>query len=71
MSKVTIKPETVYCHNTDYVRGVKDLGTFGGNNKWNLEIKDEDGCWMDVQWMDVYRMEKILARPESLTKYPE
>lgn len=71
MNSVSIKPETVYCYNTDFVRGVKDTSTFGGPNKWNLEIKDRDGRWTSVQWMEVTTMERILAHPESLTRYPE
>jgi len=71
MSKVVIKEETVYCYNTDVIRATKDTGTFGGPNQWHLEMKDRNGEWDTVQWMHVDSVERLLARPEPLTRYQE
>jgi len=41
------------------LKAEKDTNDFGGPNMWRLHIKNRDGRWESVQWMDVYRMQKL------------
>lgn len=69
MAKIKIKPETVYSIDANNIRATKDTGTFGGRNKWHLEVRCADGEWDDIQWMDVGSVERILG--VKLTRYEE
>jgi len=42
-----------------HVRAVKDQHTFGGCNKWYLHLKDTDGYYRQIQWMDVSRIQEF------------
>ena len=48
------------------LKAVKDTGTFGGPNMWNLHVKNTNGWWESVQWMGVYSIQKFFK-----TKLPE
>lgn len=69
MAKIKIKPEAVYSKDTDNIRAVKDISTFGGRNMWNLEVRRADGIWESVQWMNADSIEPILG--VELTRYEE
>mgnify|MGYP007097513368 CR=1 FL=1 len=38
---------------------VKSSSDFGGPNMWDLKIKNKDGWWEDVQWMNVNRIQQF------------
>jgi hypothetical protein len=38
---------------------VKNSSDFGGPNMWDLKVKNKDGWWEDVQWMDVNRIQQF------------
>ena len=43
----------------DNLKAVKDTGTFGGVNMWNLYVKTVKGHWDSVQWMSVGNIQKF------------
>lgn len=51
------------------LRAVKDTRDFGGPNKWHLEVKDIDGWFRNVQWMDVSNIQPFFKTP--LPRYEE
>ena len=51
------------------LKAVKDRGTFGGPNMWNLYIKTKLGYWDQVQWMSVDNIQKFFDT--KLPKYKE
>ncbi len=57
------------------LRADKDTGDFGGPNMWSLQVKDKNGRWESVQWMNVYRIQQFfntklpVYREISSTKY--
>jgi hypothetical protein len=51
-----IKPEAIQEGN---LAAVKCTSDFGGPNQWNLKIKTSMGYWEDVQWMNVYSIQKF------------
>ena len=42
-----------------HVRAVKSQDTFGGCNKWYLHLKDIDGYFRQIQWMDVDNIQQF------------
>jgi hypothetical protein len=51
------------------LKAEKDTGTFGGVNMWRLYVKTTNGCWEDVQWMDVSNIQKFFKK--RLPRYTE
>lgn len=57
------------------LKAEKDTGDFGGPNMWRLHVKNRDGWFENVQWMDVYRIQKFFTtklpvyKEVSSTKY--
>lgn len=45
----------------------KDTGTQSGPNMWHLHVKDAEGSWVRVQWIDVRKAERIMGF--SLPRY--
>jgi len=43
------------------LKAAKDTGDFGGPNMWRLYVKNIRGLWESVQWMDVYRIQKLFT----------
>jgi hypothetical protein len=41
------------------LKAEKDTGDFGGPNMWRLHVKNISGLWESVQWMNVYRIQKL------------
>lgn len=39
----------------------KDTRTFGGPNMWHLHVRDADGSWRQVQWMNASDAERIMG----------
>jgi len=38
---------------------VKSSNDFGGPNMWEFKVKNKDGWWEDVQWMDVNKIQQF------------
>jgi hypothetical protein len=51
------------------LRAVKDTSDFGGPNHWELQVKDTDGWFRDVQWMNVSKIQNFFKTP--LPRYEE
>lgn len=57
------------------LKAEKDTGDFGGPNMWQFYVKNQRGLWEHIQWMDVYRTQKLFKatlpvyREISSTKY--
>ena len=58
------------------LKAEKCTDDFGGPNKWNLLVMNNNGYWESVQWMDVYRIQEffktklpIYKEVEIKTKY--
>jgi hypothetical protein len=49
------------------LKAVKDTGTFGGPNMWNIYVKDTTNSWVRVQWMGVYGAQRFFKT--KLPKY--
>ena len=41
------------------IKAEKCTGSFGGPNMWNLCVKNNNGCYESVQWMDVNNIQKF------------
>ena len=39
------------------LKATKDTSDFGGPNMWNLNVKDVNGYWDSVQWMNAGRIQ--------------
>lgn len=43
------------------LRADKDTDNFGGPNMWRLYVKDKNGRWDDVQWMNVHSIQRFFS----------
>lgn len=51
-----IEPHVIdECH----VRAVKCQDTFGGCNMWNLQVKNSEGYFVEVKWMNVDNIQQF------------
>ena len=41
------------------LKAVKDTSDFGGPNKWSLHVRNNNGWYDSVQWMDVRRIQEF------------
>lgn len=52
-----------------HVRAIKDTGTFGGGNMWHLEVKDANGEFENVAWLEVGNVQPFFK--QKLPRYKE
>jgi uncharacterized protein YrrD len=51
-----------YCEIVDSnIKAVKDTELFGGPNMWHLHIKNRNGWFERVQWMDVGNIQRFFT----------
>ena len=61
-SKIKPQIETMienYSHVEGNLQAVKCSDSLGGRNMWNLYVKNTEGWWEQVQWMDVRNIQKF------------